>query len=747
MSQRSARLIVGAVFCVSLVLGQAAVASPGAAHGRVAASPPAAAEKAGKCSRQKSSVGAAKAAVASAKATVAAKKAALVHASGAEAKAKARRELAASQRQLAKTKSALRRAKKQLRTCLNGGTTLTVQVVNVPTGLLADLDVRGPGVRQHLQAGKTFKSAKPGTWTVTAHHLTKATDTIWAVKPRQVVKVKPGDAKVVTVDYAILVPETTEVLPPSAVTRVSSTGTGLMTVGLASSAAVEMGDTLAVGVGPSTPFGLLGSVTQVSPSGNEVTVDANAASLLDAVPVGQLDLSMPLTSADVAPARHDPTLSTRVDRNAASKSRAQQSNVAQALRRNFSCTGSASAVVSGRVSIAPTVNFNAEWSLFQGVTSATISATVVQSAELTATLTGAGNCTLKRTPLLDKPVTFRPITFMVGPVPVVLVPTLQFFADGTASFEASAVAGMRQELRASVGLNYSRDAGIRPIQSLSNTVTRIGPAFAGKAKAVAAVAPEVSVLLYGVEGPSMFVRGSLEADAQAAASSAGAVIDWNLDLRLKGAAELDIDELDLHSGEITLFDRKFDIASGRLIYTGQQPPVITTTSLPDGKVGTSYSQNLGTADGRPGVWAIASGSLPAGLTLSASGTISGSPSTAGTANFTVRFTDRAGLSTTKPLAIVVAPADCSPGFNSGSVTGSGGIWHWAAPDRTAYLSTYSGTIDWGDGSPLVPVGIQGGYFEHEYGSSGTRVFRVRATGTLSGGASCVDNHSIQVIIP
>jgi len=64
---------------------------------------------------------------------------------------------------------------------------------------------------------------------------------------------------------------------------------------------------------------------------------------------------------------------------------------------------------------------------------------------------------------------------------------------------------------------------------------------------------------------------------------------------------------------------------------------ITTTSLPDGTVGTPYSQTLQTAGGGPPLtWAVASGTLPAGLTLSTSaGTISGTPTIAGSSTFIV----------------------------------------------------------------------------------------------------------------
>jgi hypothetical protein len=64
---------------------------------------------------------------------------------------------------------------------------------------------------------------------------------------------------------------------------------------------------------------------------------------------------------------------------------------------------------------------------------------------------------------------------------------------------------------------------------------------------------------------------------------------------------------------------------------------ITTTSLPDGVIGTAYAQTLQAVGGTPPLtWAVVSGTLPAGLTLNPStGTISGTPTAAGSSSFTV----------------------------------------------------------------------------------------------------------------
>jgi plastocyanin domain-containing protein len=84
-------------------------------------------------------------------------------------------------------------------------------------------------------------------------------------------------------------------------------------------------------------------------------------------------------------------------------------------------------------------------------------------------------------------------------------------------------------------------------------------------------------------------------------------------------------------------------------------PSITTSSLPKGAVGAEYEQTL-TATGDPTItWSLIDGDLPDGLTLSADGTISGTPTASGTFTFTVKAENGAG-SNTLELSIVIVPA-------------------------------------------------------------------------------------------
>jgi large repetitive protein len=69
---------------------------------------------------------------------------------------------------------------------------------------------------------------------------------------------------------------------------------------------------------------------------------------------------------------------------------------------------------------------------------------------------------------------------------------------------------------------------------------------------------------------------------------------------------------------------------------------ITTASLPAGLAGDAYSEKLAaTGVPAPQEWMLTSGALPRGLSLAATGRISGTPAAVGHTQFTVQVTDEA----------------------------------------------------------------------------------------------------------
>jgi uncharacterized repeat protein (TIGR02543 family) len=105
--------------------------------------------------------------------------------------------------------------------------------------------------------------------------------------------------------------------------------------------------------------------------------------------------------------------------------------------------------------------------------------------------------------------------------------------------------------------------------------------------------------------------------------------------------------------------------SNQLVVYGLLGFSVTTSTLPTGVIGATYSQTLAASGGRaPYSWSITSGSLPAGLTLDpATGTISGTPTATGSSNFTVQARDANQATASKNLTLNIVttlPTNIAP---------------------------------------------------------------------------------------
>ncbi len=133
-------------------------------------------------------------------------------------------------------------------------------------------------------------------------------------------------------------------------------------------------------------------------------------------------------------------------------------------------------------------------------------------------------------------------------------------------------------------------------------------------------------------------------------------------------------------------------------------PTITTTTLPGATFGAPYTVTLAGNGGiTPYTFAITQGALPTGLTLSStSGTITGTPTSGGTASFTVTLTDAGSpaLTTTaaftitttyQPLSITTTNlpngVEGTPYTTQLTATGGSNAYTWTVASGTALSDT------------------------------------------------------------
>jgi hypothetical protein len=183
-----------------------------------------------------------------------------------------------------------------------------------------------------------------------------------------------------------------------------------------------------------------------------------------------------------------------------------------------------------------------------------------------------------------------------------------------------------------------------------------------------------------------------------------------------------------------------DTGTQALTLTTSYPALaITPLSPPTGYVGSTYTSTTLAATGGSGTgytWSLAnSTTLPAGMGLSSAGVISGKPTTAGTAPFTVMVTDSASNTTTLALSIVVNPA---VSISTATTLPAGYVG--SAYSQTLAATGGSGTgFTWTvNGGSTLPSGLNlssAGVLSGTPTASGTPSFTVTVTDSASNTAS------------
>jgi len=138
------------------------------------------------------------------------------------------------------------------------------------------------------------------------------------------------------------------------------------------------------------------------------------------------------------------------------------------------------------------------------------------------------------------------------------------------------------------------------------------------------------------------------------------------------------------------------------------PLTITTTSLPAGQTTVGYSSTVKAAGGTlPYGWSIVSGALPTGLSIGAgNGTISGTPTVAGTFGFTVRVTDNVAATYNQGLSIAISATAPAPAPTLQISTASIPNGTVSVPYSTTLQATGgTGPYTWTQLNGTIPAGL------------------------------------------
>lgn len=178
------------------------------------------------------------------------------------------------------------------------------------------------------------------------------------------------------------------------------------------------------------------------------------------------------------------------------------------------------------------------------------------------------------------------------------------------------------------------------------------------------------------------------------------------------------------------------------------PPIWeTSTELPGGTAGESYSADLVASDEDAPVTYDVRGNVPDWLTLNSStGALSGTPTVAGRVNLVIRATDATGSYADRTFTIDVAPPLTPPIWGSASTLSAGTIG--VSYSETLVATDDDGAITYslvGEAPDWLDLNATTGLISGTPDAIGTASFTIRATDAR--GAQADRSFSIEVTLP
>jgi Putative Ig domain len=175
---------------------------------------------------------------------------------------------------------------------------------------------------------------------------------------------------------------------------------------------------------------------------------------------------------------------------------------------------------------------------------------------------------------------------------------------------------------------------------------------------------------------------------------------------------------------------------------------ITSSSVPNGTVGAPYSSTLTASGGvTPYSWTVTVGALPAGLSLSNGGTISGTPKVAGQSNFTVQVSDSS--SPTRRVSKAFTPSVVSKLAITGTIKPNtrNGAFYSSTDQASGGAPSYTWSVAAGSLPPGLTLGAITGTISGTPNQDGTYNFTLKVVDSSSPVQSATQADKIAVVTP
>jgi hypothetical protein len=324
-------------------------------------------------------------------------------------------------------------------------------------------------------------------------------DTYAVPTERFSVSVASGQTTTATADYAAIIPDTTVVVGAATGPQVVAVSDDTVTL----SAPVSAGDVLVSGIGPATPNGLLRRVTSVQSIGGNTVAATTEATIQDAISRGRMAVHTELTQGqgpqDIQAQETSQGDVTGIGLLDDQTDKAISEEPGWAV--SAGCKGTTTMPSpTAHLSVSPYVDFTWSWGwLPPSLNEVDFSAGIQEQASISVQAEAGVSCNATGS---HEVVSLDSLTFMVGPVPVVVSPSLDFVTALDGSFQTSASVAITQSAECHVGFTWQGGKGFHPIAGCSNSFPTKTSAEL-QASAEASMGPKLEFDFYGgvVQGP------------------------------------------------------------------------------------------------------------------------------------------------------------------------------------------------------------------------------------------------------